>query len=663
MIACDTETHLIGATCWERYRCPICGPAGFQAPRCVCVSWAALGGASGVFSAADAAAPEALRSALADGVVGHHIAFDLAVAVAMWPELLWDVIDAYNGGRVQCTMIRQKILDVARGHKKFRPIATGPKAGQITKSAYSLEVLARDMCGIALEKDTFRMRYPEVDGIPVDRWPPGFAQYAIADAASTLELWQFQDRYADLIVNAHAECRAAFWLQLSTVWGLRTDPEGARDLERALMAERDALTAELVQAGLMRLQKKAGQLVAVRDTKAAKAAMVRAYVALGKNVPMTDRGNVSLARVSCQDSEDDDLNEYSLLGAVGIILSKDVPVLRDNVTIHPKIDTILETGRVAYSKPCMGNLPRKPGVRECIIPRDGCAFLAADYSGFELATLAQAITDILGTGRSRLADMLNQGIDPHMVVAGQLLGLSYADAMAARATNPEIDARYRQIGKVANFGLPGGLSAETLVWYARQSYGVKITLAEAYAIKEAWLRTFPEMREYFAYCARIAEVGTLVQFRSGRIRGRARFTACANGFFQGPAADIAKAVGWEIMREEYTGTSALWRPGAGAPAAPGAGPGGPPAGAGVSPLFGSRTVLFVHDEFVLETPIATLGPCAERLEDLMVDGARPWLPDVRIGVEVTAMRRYAKKPGPGNKITIPTRPEGGWGAS
>jgi DNA polymerase I-like protein with 3'-5' exonuclease and polymerase domains len=77
---------------------------------------------------------------------------------------------------------------------------------------------------------------------------------------------------------------------------------------------------------------------------------------------------------------------------------------------------------------------------------------------------------------------------------------------------------------------------------------------------------------------------------------------------------MAKDAGWRIMRECYDARLG-------------------------SPLFGSRIVNFVHDEFVVETTDPTVGA---RVEALMLDAAKAWIPDVKIKVEWSAMTRYSK---------------------
>jgi DNA polymerase-1 len=65
----------------------------------------------------------------------------------------------------------------------------------------------------------------------------------------------------------------------------------------------------------------------------------------------------------------------------------------------------------------------------------------------------------------------------------------------------------------------------------------------------------------------------------------------------------------------------------------------------LSPLYGSRTVLMVHDELIAETPTANADAGARELARLMIRGANKVLPDVPITedrMEPLAMAIWSK---------------------
>ena len=156
--------------------------------------------------------------------------------------------------------------------------------------------------------------------------------------------------------------------------------------------------------------------------------------------------------------------------------------------------------------------------------------------------------------------------------------------------------------------------------YALASYGVVISKAKAVELKALWLTEWPEMREYFRRidARATSDPPWIEQLISGRYR-QGSYCELANTMFQGLGADIAKAAGWKIARQQCLG-------------------GGP--------LDGTVMANFVHDEFILEVPEEHLHDCAEELKRIMVEAARPYLPDVTISAEAVGMHRWSKKAKP-----------------
>jgi DNA polymerase I-like protein with 3'-5' exonuclease and polymerase domains len=288
----------------------------------------------------------------------------------------------------------------------------------------------------------------------------------------------------------------------------------------------------------------------------------------------------------------------------------------------------MDTGRTSASKPNLQNPPRKGGVRECFVSRPGTCFVFTDYDTLELRALSQACLDILG--RSKMAEALRRGEDLHLSLAAEMLGISVADALARQDSGDPQIAEYRQQAKPANFGFPGGMAAPSFREYA-EGYGVKLSEAQAQDIRDAWFKKWPEMQDYFSHVGNLRD--PLTQLRSGRLRGGASFTAAANGFFQGLAADGAKEALWRVAKECYTDPE--------------------------SPLWGCHPVLFLHDEIGLEVPDGNTA-AAERLAVVMREAMQAWIPDVPITCGPVMMRRWYKgaKAVRENGVLVPCKPEG-----
>lgn len=146
------------------------------------------------------------------------------------------------------------------------------------------------------------------------------------------------------------------------------------------------------------------------------------------------------------------------LDELGAMIWRNIPLcLRPNV--------LLETGRTSYNGPVQ-LLPRKGGIRECIVARPGKVLCSVDYESGELVTHAQSCIWIVGY--SRLAEALNAGIKVHNAFAATVLGLDYDDFQVRFKQGESLLKDVRQAAKPGNFGFPGRMGAATLVIQQRK---------------------------------------------------------------------------------------------------------------------------------------------------------------------------------------------------
>jgi hypothetical protein len=556
-------------------------------------------------------------------LIGHNIAYDLAVIAAQFPRFLRPIFEAYKDGRVSDTMLRQKLLDNAigrfRGYRaeKPGPLKPGESPFYWVGYGYSLDDCYYRVKRKRLDKDTWRLRYGELRGLPLNQWPEGAREYPVDDAVATWDVWNWQNSLEvkirdgfnmprSYIVDAlplddeARQCRAAWWIHLMKVWGIRTDPARVHVLEAAVDESYAALEEELKKAGLVRPN-------GVRNVEAARKRMIHAMGGEDK-CRLTDKGAVKLDEEACTASGDLLLKDYAELSSLKAVKSKDLPALAKGklLPIHSNFDSFVATGRTSSSSPNIQNIRRLPGIRECFVPRKGKVFLDADYDGLELRTLAQVCMSLFG--RSKLAEVLNDGKDPHLQVAATLLKIGYDEAKARFDAGDESVDGARQLGKVANFGFPGGLGYDSLIYFARKNYGLEMSEHEARKLKTNWLLAYPEMESYFAlidrHCSMDVEdnMAYVQHLFSNRIRGDVPYTVACNSRFQGLGADATKAAGFLLAWACYVDES--------------------------SPLYGSRLVNYIHDQFLIECDEAVAHEAALELARLMVEGAKPFLPDV-----------------------------------
>jgi len=588
-------------------------------------------------------------------IVGHNIAYDLACVCSTYPDLTTLIWQAYRDGRVRDTMIREKLSDICRG--QYRGFTTD--SGQYVPLKYDLGSVARRRAKFEVNKDDpWRVRYGELYDTQLDQWPDDAKKYAQDDAIATRLSFEAQALLADpttaptrvrpysqyLYVDELPQVRAAWWLRLCANRGITTSLEAVKELELAARGEMDFLAEALEEAGLL--------VNGVAKKAAAEARVREAYESTARPVRLTEKGGVCCDCDACLESGDILLESLVDYKSARKTITTEVKAYSAGL-IHTHFESLAETGRTTSSQPniqnvrwqfhdlctqcgsgrtdhgtcliCGGVAKAPPGVRECFVPRPGFVFGSADYDGLELRTLAQVCLRLLG--HSELARALNEGRDPHMMVAAELLGRPYDWCVEHKKEKGVKFAR--QCGKVANFGFPGGLGIKKFILFARMSYKVRLTEQQAKRLKAIWLSTFPEFSEYFRYIESLKQPdGTYAvdHLFSGRVRTGCHFTVACNSFFQGLGADATKAAGFLIAQECYDPSLN-------------------------SPLYGCHMVNYIHDEFILEVPddgpdYSRANAAVKRLVELMVEGAAPYLPDVPATATPQLMVRWSKNAEP-----------------
>lgn len=595
-IAIDTETHPIRP--------------GDLAPQLVCASLALEDGRI-VLPGWEDETQEVLTKLLersGNQIVGHNIAFDWEVLCRRWPELEPLIRRAYQEERVYDTTIRARLESIEMGRLKV--------------TEHSLAALAKRELGRDLAKgeDTWRLRYAELDGVPIEDWPRDAYRYAELDAVSTLEVAERQIARAGwLWRDERLHLRAAWVLQRAGVYGIPVDPLAVLDLAEQTMELVAATEAELRESGIVRtvIGKRTGRPTkqdGTVNTKLLQSIVADCYGGK-KHAPKTATGRVSTDAEALGECSDPRLLPYVERAKHNKILTTYVPLLIDAVErdgrVTPGWRVLMETGRTSCADPNLQNLPRAPGVRECFVPRPGHVLIACDWTAAEMVALAQVLT--WGVGESEMARALLAGRDLHLDFASQMLGIDYPTAVAAK-DDPEFSVEvkaWRQRAKAANFGFPGGLGAETFRAYAR-GYGLELTFAEANDLRQAWLEAFPEMNVYFRHASEIADGdGIVEQPGSGRLRGGCSYTQACNSPFQGLIADAAKDLLWRLDCRPELG----------------------------------RLLVFVHDEVIVETSEdGAEQAVAGEIESLMVETLRDWCPDLAgaVKAEARVLERWTK---------------------
>lgn len=644
VIGWDTETYLFRR--------------GRKTPRLVCLTTFADGASEGkIFDRRRAVNRFArmLRVAKKDRsvvLVAHRLVYDLCVMVAERPSLLPLVWKLLRRGQLRCTWVRAKLIAIGHDTLKWHSRIRG-------KRKFSLAELVMLYFGVDLsadktDPDAWRLRYHELDGVPIEEWPPKAVRYAVDDAEWAVRVFVRQratepaeglhmyDLDTDTVVDEIPQICAAFALELCSVWGMRTDRPVVEETIKAWEEAAAAGIAVGEEAGFIRAKGRDKGKPGSVDLKKLQALVAEAYTASGRPVPrnpptklMLEKdpdalGNVKYSEAILVDSMHTALVEYSKCLTARLNLSKYAETLRMGLeyalTSSPNV--IVGTGRTSWGDPPLQGPPKLGRFRECHIPRPGFLYVSCDYDAIEMAALAQTHID-WGLG-STMADAINADKDLHTLFASDTEGISYAEGLALKVAEDEVFIAARDRAKAGNFGFGGGMGALTFVktflnqggdiWLLAPNTGTLDEAIEtAKALKAAWLITWPEMVAYFSIISDATQFGsfTAEQAVSGRRRGGCGYTDGCNTYFQGRVADGAKAALVELSRQAYTVKS--------------------------SPVYGVRPVLFLHDEIIAEVPEDRLTEAADGMARIMREEMERYIPDVKIGCEPAAMRRWYKR--------------------
>lgn len=659
-IAFDCETHVI--------------QPGMVFPKLVCVT-VSDGQSKDIFLAA-LGVKEILRH-LSDPntvLIGHNVSFDLGVIVAEAIESGYDphwvlslVFEAYQADRIVDTMVRAMLVAIAQG--KFQEFDGQRRGKQFGLDMLALTWLHEKITQKSFKKseahhqaDSWRLHYAALENVPLKDWPQDAIDYAIKDAVIT---WRVDEAITDYAISEGGageipdefrQTRAAWVLHLMAGWGVRIDESLVKTVKENLMVMRTASYAVMDHWGIFKKDKLGNYKLTKKgarqkDLKRLRELITEGYAEQGETPPLTDGGKDGDKKQVKTDA--DTARESGHVAAIAFadvasadkLLNTYVPILeRGNngrpVTSAPNV--LVASGRTSWTNPNWQNPPRVGGIRECVIARPGFVLVGADLDTVELRALAQSCLEILGY--SEMAAALLRGEDLHLALAAEFMGIDYAEAEKRYKANDPIVIGERDTAKKVNFGLPGGMGApkfaitcinEGFPLIKDPNAPLSEHIARAKLLREAWFKKWPEMRAYLAHAGQVVgDFGPCMveQPWSGRIRGGLDYCSCANTYFQGRVADGTKLALWRVAYACYVDTT--------------------------SPLYGSRLVLFLHDELILECPEGKEHECGLELVRILCGAVQEVIPLIPITSSAVAMRRWWKgaKPVFVNGRLAPSKP-------
>lgn len=133
-------------------------------------------------------------------IVIQNAAFDVLEAAVHLGVPLSRLLLALEEGKIVDTMVREQLAGIAFGWSQERVMAVDPRTRQPFSVSLAAIVNAHfnvDISGDKKSPDAWRMRYSELDGVPLEEWPEEAVSYAEMDSVWAVRAWKDQCRSFD----------------------------------------------------------------------------------------------------------------------------------------------------------------------------------------------------------------------------------------------------------------------------------------------------------------------------------------------------------------------------------------------------------------------------------------------------------------------------------
>lgn len=678
VVTVDTETHLIAP--------------GVPAPKLVVAAFTD-GTGPGTLEVPPQAIEsfKALTRDLNVTLNNTHICYDFGVFAAADASAVDGIFNALETNRVLDTTLLEALHDNASGRMFLAD--NGAPMRRYSQAFLEKRYLGVDRSEAKHGVDAWRMRYAELDGMPLLAWPEEAKSYPLDDVCLAHELHKIQTSPTRENLAAFPdEMRFAWAAHLMRLWGIRTDPALVDVTLARIEAEHERSRREFFDAGIVRVRKcikgdepdeidevwlkqaftrifesqeswaerrridiekalkalaKGKRLRFAVDTERLKELVLAAYQ---NDAPVTETGGVSTSRDTLIESGDELLEAYGEAGPNEKLYStyRDVMRLGTKVPINAEINTIVDTQRTSMREPNLQQLPQKGGIRECFVPRDGWVFLSSDFVAYEMATLAQCCIN-LGF-ESEMGRAINAGKDLHILLAAEMAHVTYDEALARKAAKDPHILNLRKAAKPVNFGMGGLMGPPKMVFTARKQdvrfcelAGVTKRCADAKRVVKYGSRPIPPTcSECLKLAAQFKELWyrvfpemkpyhqhTIAESKRGRV------TSFGTGMVRG--CDSANACSNHLFQNlaAQVMKRACWL-------------------LAKESYTDRSSILFnnyrqsvpVHDEIFAEVREEVAHECAQRQMAIMRQACLEFVPDVKIEIEPALMRRWFKGAAP-----------------
>ena len=450
-VAIDFETYLIGEP--------------DIIPKPVCLSW--YDGENEGICVGMTEMHEFLQKILTDStyyIVAHNMKFEALVIYEHFPLLREQLLSKLRLNHLICTKICEKLINNIRKKQTFSQ----------SLAALVQQYFETDISEDKKNPDAWRLRYSELDGKVLSKWPAEAVKYALDDSIWAYRIWGIQKQ---LSPDYGLSVRSEVMLGLMAHIGILIDQDRVNLLEKEVKAILEPRYAQLVEAGLC--SPPLGKLKPKKNMNE-----FREYCrSQFKNLEYTAKGTISTSRESltryAAEKQDDNLEAFLEISNYEKVETAFINNLKEaNPYMRTEYNAVVSTGRTSsyksklYPTVNIQQMPRQVkgvtyDVRNCFRARPGHKLVSIDYAGLELAATAQQLFNFYGC--SKMLNTLNSGTEPtdmHSQFAARIMSLKTHtkvtyDTFIEHKKEKEY-AKYRQLAKPINLGFPGGIGYDTM---------------------------------------------------------------------------------------------------------------------------------------------------------------------------------------------------------
>jgi len=462
------------------------------------------------------------------------------------------------------------------------------------KTSLSLQTLAQKLLNVELDKTQ-----------QVSDWSKPLTsqqlQYAALDAAVLLELYPILVKKLErsqLLKIAQLEFYCMPAVAQMELNGMLLDLSRWQTLGAKLESDRDAALHQVRQ---LRTADNAQMSLLPEMTDAINPNSPQQVLAALKaaGIPVNSTNQKELVPLAKQYPVIRALLDYRHLSKITATFADSLPKHVHPVTgrIHPTYYQLgARSGRFSCRNPPLQTIPRDATARTCFVAAPGYQIVRADYSQIELRIVARL------SGDTRMQRAYRKGKDLHRLTASLVTGKAIAD----------VSEEDRRLAKAINFGLIYGMGGAKLQSYAEIKYGVTLSLEQAKAFRKRFFEAYAGVAEWHemikrSYIRGIKESRTLAG-RRRRWADKPRLAELLNHPVQGLNADITKLALVKLDK--------------------------------VLAETGAKLICTVHDEILLECPVAEAKHIGDLLHRCMDAAARKFLHPIPVVVDIKVLASW-----------------------